>query len=89
MEKFIVSRVPRTASSKKRKIDCAENGEKNAPATNKKPPLHLPKRHQMFLDYGQKSFGKHVECPLCGMLYVVGDIVDESSHRANCSKVLV
>jgi len=42
---------------------------------------------QMYLDLGQKSFGKSKECMTCGMLYVVGDEDDEQRHRQNCTKI--
>jgi N-acetyltransferase len=41
----------------------------------------------MYLDLGQKSFGKSKECATCGMLYVVGDEDDEQRHRQNCTKI--
>ena len=41
----------------------------------------------MFLDLGQKTFGKSIECPICGMLYVLGDHDDEQRHKQNCSKM--
>ena len=41
----------------------------------------------MFLDLGQKTFGKSKECTICGMLYVLGDHDDEQRHKQNCSKM--
>lgn len=40
---------------------------------------------QMFLDLGQKTFGKNKECPICGMFYVLGDVDDEVRHKQNCT----
>ena len=31
---------------------------------------------QMFLDLGQKSFGRNKLCQLCGMLYVIGNLIN-------------
>ncbi|CAM9713080.1 unnamed protein product, partial [Discosporangium mesarthrocarpum] len=42
---------------------------------------------QMFLDFGQKDFGKQVLCPNCDMLYVLGAGVDEVQHSAMCAHV--
>jgi zinc-finger of acetyl-transferase ESCO len=43
------------------------------------------KGQQLFLDYGQKSFGKREQCPLCGMLWVKGDVTDEAQHASFCT----
>jgi zinc-finger of acetyl-transferase ESCO len=43
------------------------------------------KGQQLFLDYGQKSFGKREQCPLCGMLWVKGDVADEAQHASFCT----
>lgn len=40
---------------------------------------------QMYLDFGQRSFGKQVECKICSMRYVQGDVEDEAKHKAFCS----
>lgn len=47
-----------------------------------------PVRRQMYLDLGQKLFGKNKECPNCGMFYVIGDIDDECRHGRLCVKVI-
>ncbi|KAI9917588.1 hypothetical protein PsorP6_012493 [Peronosclerospora sorghi] len=39
---------------------------------------------QSYLDLGQESFGKHVTCPVCGLLYTAGEEEDEKEHRRFC-----
>jgi hypothetical protein len=46
-----------------------------------KPKL---KPKQMFLDLGQRSFGRTKTCADCGTLYVLGDEEDEIIHRKMC-----
>jgi N-acetyltransferase len=64
--------------SKKRKLYDKKADEKG---------IKLTQPRQMFIDLGQKNFGKNRECQLCKMLYVVGDVEDENRHMKNCSKV--
>lgn len=45
-------------------------------------------QHQMFLDLGQKLFGKNKECLNCGMFFVIGDVDDERRHDQVCAKVI-
>lgn len=40
---------------------------------------------QLYLDFGQSSFGKRTICPVCNMLYVNGMKEDEENHRKICS----
>jgi hypothetical protein len=43
------------------------------------------KRHrQLYLDFGQKSFAKHIFCFSCGMLLVHGVDEDVQSHKRIC-----
>ncbi|KAF4315498.1 hypothetical protein G195_010887 [Phytophthora kernoviae 00238/432] len=37
-----------------------------------------------YIDVGQRSFGKHVTCPTCGLLYTVGEEEDEREHEKFC-----
>ena len=39
---------------------------------------------QLFIDFGQKSFGATLHCSSCGMLFVIGDKADEKRHEAYC-----
>lgn len=53
-----------------------------------KPISCTSKPQQMFLDLGQKQFGKNKECSDCGMFYVIGDVDDERRHGQNCAQVI-
>ncbi len=79
MDAFI-TRLPKSSSKsapeksvKKRNLDDQSN------QSNKK---------QMYIDLGQKSFGKQINCKLCGMIYIKGDIEDENNHKKICSKLI-
>lgn len=39
---------------------------------------------QLYLDLGQKNFGKQILCDLCGMLYVHGVAEDAKAHAKVC-----
>ncbi|TMW65208.1 hypothetical protein Poli38472_009375 [Pythium oligandrum] len=41
---------------------------------------------QAYIDLGQKDFGKHVTCRLCGLLYTAGQEEDELEHQRFCKK---
>ena len=38
------------------------------------------KLRQVYLDLGQSNFG-HTKCPVCGLLYTVGEPSDEKAHK--------
>lgn len=42
---------------------------------------------QMYLDLGQRSFGRASNCPDCGMLFVQDDLEDRRRHAAHCREV--
>eukprot|EP00977_Amphora_coffeiformis_P012818 scaffold3240_cov187-Amphora_coffeaeformis.AAC.13 len=42
------------------------------------------KTEQLYLDFGQASFGKRTECPHCGTLYVDGVAEDYEAHDRVC-----
>jgi N-acetyltransferase len=46
-----------------------------------KKPAH--KMEQLYLDFGQKSFGRQVHCARCQMMYTEGQPDDEAAHRAH------
>ena len=50
---------------------------KPPPAESKKRPLE-----QLYLDYGQRSFGRTLECRECGFAYCEGEPSDEAAHKA-------
>jgi N-acetyltransferase len=39
---------------------------------------------QSYIDVGQRSFGQHVTCPQCGLLYTAGEEEDEKEHHKFC-----
>ncbi|KAE9019437.1 hypothetical protein PR001_g13878 [Phytophthora rubi] len=50
----------------------------------------LSKSHpctQSYIDVGQRSFGKHVTCPTCGLLYTAGEEEDEKEHDKFCKRM--
>lgn len=53
--------------------------------TTKKTIKTKPKVfEQLYLDLGQKDFGKQIICPICGMLYIHGLIDDTKQHDNIC-----
>ena len=51
---------------------------KSTEKASKKRPLE-----QTYLDLGQRSFGRTVECRVCGFAYCEGEPSDEAAHRAH------
>lgn len=52
-----------------------------------KAPTNTVKRQkleQMYLDLGQRDFGKHMHCHTCGMMYVHGVEEDAVAHAKVC-----
>ncbi len=45
------------------------------------------KLRQVYLDLGQSTFG-HTKCPVCGLLYTVGEPSDERTHKQFHKKFL-
>ena len=43
---------------------------------------------QLYLDLGQRSFGKQQQCKICGMLYTEGEPEDEETHQRFHHKVV-
>jgi hypothetical protein len=42
---------------------------------------------QMYLDFGQKSFGTTKTCDNCGLFYVIDDEDDIARHKRFCKTV--
>ncbi|KAG6611727.1 putative N-acetyltransferase [Phytophthora cinnamomi] len=42
---------------------------------------------QSYIDVGQRSFGKQVTCPTCGLLYTAGEEEDEKDHQQFCKQM--
>ena len=69
-------------------------GRKGAPAVRCKrsaPPLKPAPTpaasEQLYLDFGQRSFGRQIHCAACGMLYTAGEPRDEQMHKKHHLKV--
>mmetsp|Transcript_11172 Transcript_11172/g.22572 ORF Transcript_11172/g.22572 Transcript_11172/m.22572 type:complete len:133 (-) Transcript_11172:770-1168(-) len=52
------------------------------------PPSSAPRTTQTYLDLGQKSFGRVVECRECGLAYTQGVEEDEDAHRKHHRRVM-
>ncbi len=53
-------------------------------AKRKASPSTAPtarKKEQLYLDFGQKSFGQRLTCATCGMVYTKGEPKDEAAHK--------
>ncbi len=82
MDKFVVS-IPK--GIKKRKV---EETDHPPPTSNKVSRKTISSNGvQMYLDFGQKSFGKSIQCAKCGLLYVVSDKEDDKEHSKFCRQV--
>jgi len=46
------------------------------------------KYEQLYLDFGQSSFGARTICPICNTLFVHGVQEDEANHRKKCDEYL-
>jgi hypothetical protein len=75
-----LERIPsnQTCSNRKRK-----NKNNSLDSLDKKCRLK-----QMYLDLGQKGFGKQMECVKCLMNYVKGDEEDENRHKIYCTSLV-
>lgn len=95
MDKFVVSlpgnkrKFPSSAAESPNLF--SKNGNNNSSCNfSKKFSVKESKKGsgQMCLDFGQKSLGRSVTCSTCGMIYIVGDEVDEARHKKFCSSKL-
>ena len=78
MDRFLIklpssNTIARTCSKKRKREVVISRGK--------------PQGEQMFLDIGQKIFGKNSACSKCGMIYVEGQSDDEQRHKIYCRKV--
>lgn len=78
MDGFLL-RLPKASAKKKRLISDAVD----VPLAD---AVKAP-RTQMYLDFGQKSFGATTICERCGLLYVINDAEDISRHKIYCRTV--
>lgn len=81
MDKFVTT-LPRGVKRKKPPTtDVKENKQSLNLSTSMKPERHT----QMYIDVGQKSFGKSIQCDACKFFYVIGELDDEKEHRKFCT----
>jgi len=86
MDRFLCS-LPK---QKRPRLESDENEGGNTKLVENKGDNNKGKKTvQMYLDYGQRSFGVSKVCASCGMLYVIGDPVDEKRHTSYCNKVKI
>ena len=79
-------------SNKARKRKIMNNKTKSfnsSSATTPKQPIQTAKKkkksnQQLFLDFGQSSFGKRTVCSICGMMRVHGVTEDDIQHAKIC-----
>jgi N-acetyltransferase len=79
MDKFIFQiprGIKRSVSVSK---ECKEDATTNSSSKKKKL--------QMFLDLGQKGFGKSNQCRHCSLVYLIGDDEDEKEHNKYCKEM--
>lgn len=81
--KYPASNVSSKISSITKTVDrsiCSSTVKLSRPAKKRK------QSNQLFLDFGQKSFGKQTVCGVCGMLRVHGLDEDDSQHDKICKE---
>eukprot|EP00574_Skeletonema_japonicum_P008491 CAMPEP_0201722986 /NCGR_PEP_ID=MMETSP0593-20130828/7166_1 /ASSEMBLY_ACC=CAM_ASM_000672 /TAXON_ID=267983 /ORGANISM="Skeletonema japonicum, Strain CCMP2506" /LENGTH=540 /DNA_ID=CAMNT_0048214013 /DNA_START=9 /DNA_END=1631 /DNA_ORIENTATION=- len=82
------NRTTSISSSKRRRMSNAKRSIKSL-ATPKQPISKKKKKknsnqQQLFLDFGQSSFGKRTVCSICGMMRVHGVAEDDIQHAKIC-----
>jgi len=88
MDKYLLI-LPR--NNRKRKVHELENQQKVGDNTivPHKNVITTVKPVQMYLDYGQKSFGRTIQCNKCGLFYVISDKEDEKQHNKFCKQEML
>ncbi|RLN96205.1 hypothetical protein BBJ28_00015025 [Nothophytophthora sp. Chile5] len=80
VDKMTITPEPKTAAVSR------SSGLLSLMGTTTPPSKPLPAT-QAYIDVGQRSFGKHVTCATCGLLYTVGEEEDEREHQKFCRRV--
>ncbi|KAG7390264.1 N-acetyltransferase O1 (Establishment of cohesion protein 1) [Phytophthora pseudosyringae] len=75
------------AQSKTSKLSITPDPKTAAPSQELMSPRKAHPVTQSYIDVGQRSFGKHVTCPKCGLLYTAGEEADEKEHQKFCRKM--
>ncbi|KAL3811911.1 hypothetical protein ACHAXA_001436 [Cyclostephanos tholiformis] len=68
------------------KMTMADQNICSSTLKNFRPAKKRKQSNQLFLDFGQKSFGKQTVCNVCGMLRVHGLDEDDSQHDKICKE---
>ena len=80
----ILTSNPSNKSSKSRQLNGSMSFSNQQDA--KLPKHQKQSTKQLFLDFGQNSFGKQSICSICGMLRVHGMAEDDAEHAKICQK---
>ena len=76
-----------TPPARKRKA-AGDSGPPAAAATTTTVPV-APSLTQTYLDLGQRSFARVIECAECGLAYTHGEESDEAAHLAIVADVVL
>lgn len=98
MNNFVI-RLPKLTSSagKKRSLTDSHTNEdrdvnirkKDSPRIARNEQTPCSRKFQMFLDLGQKNFGKTSHCSKCGLLFTIDDEQDRKAHISFCNEVML
>lgn len=72
------------SASRKRKAGPGQSSSSLTPATSGAGKAS----EQLYLDFGQRSFGRRVLCAQCGLMYSEGEPTDEENHRRHHRRVM-
>ena len=77
------------AASQWKSLFAGQHKRKGRAAPAPETPQPKPKpAEQLYLDFGQRSFGQRQECKTCGLLYTQGQPEDEEMHRRHHRRVV-
>ena len=77
MDNFI-NQLPNSSSKRKNRLNNGSNPRSSSHGSSSKV------QKQMYLDFGQRSFNKSVNCKKCSMTYVPSDADDLLRHKKHC-----
>jgi hypothetical protein len=76
--------VTLSASEKQMATPAVSPSSNNSSTLPRKKRFRGHKAEQLYLDFGQASFGRQTQCPQCGTLYVEGVPEDVAAHARVC-----
>lgn len=62
-------------------VHSASAKSASASAASRKRKAEDAPLQQTYIDLGQKSFARVIECPVCGLAYTHGEEADEAAHK--------